>query len=168
MKVVIHIVPSYPPKKGGVADFCELVVNNTPQIKHLVISYQQNQLIDPLNQIAFKQENKFNLPYYITEAKKHLKKNDQVYLMLHYVSYGYQKYGIPMFILKGIQPFLKEMKLVTFFHEIYSLGKKKPWQSSFWAKPIQQYIIKKLLEKSIVIYTNNKLYREKLHLLNNK
>ncbi|MDT8412408.1 MAG: hypothetical protein RQ875_08110 [Vicingaceae bacterium] len=163
MKTLIHIVPNYPPAKGGVADFCNEIVDKIPNVQHVVISFQQNKIITPNNpHVTFKTYPKFNLGAYLNQIINNLENKETVNVMLHYVSYGYHPFGLPTFLLHGLSSIKTKLNIITFFHEIYSLGTKRPWQSSFWYQPLQKKLIKKLALMSNTIYTNNLLYKEHL------
>lgn len=163
MKTLIHIVPNYPPAKGGVADFCNEIVDEIPNVQHVVISFQQNKIITPNNpHVTFKTYPKFNLAAYLNQIINNLENKETVNVMLHYVSYGYHPFGLPTFLLHGLSSIKTKLNLITFFHEIYSLGTKRPWQSSFWFQPLQKKLIRELAFISNIIYTNNLLYKELL------
>jgi len=162
VQTIIHIVPSYPPIKGGIADFCKLIVNSLNEKKHYIISYQQNAVIcGSTNKVLINYKN-FSLKKYLQFTLNNIPSNTSITLMLHYVSYGYHKYGVPNFLFKDIRSFSSQLKLITFFHEIYSIGKKTPKQSSFWCKPLQKSIILKLSKISHTVFTSNDLYKEKI------
>jgi len=100
-------------------------------------------------------------------------------VLLHYVGYGYEKRGCPVWLVNALRAWAKaeklkpetlklenkesaptsdlrspisERQLITMFHELYATG--KPWQSSFWTSPIQQWTAKSLACMSKHCITN--------------
>ena len=81
--------------------------------------------------------------------------HDQNTVFLHYVGYGYQKRGCPVWLLRGLEAWKRKnpnARLVTMFHELYASG--MPWQSSFWTSPLQRWICRDLARLSDGIVTN--------------
>jgi len=62
------------------------------------------------------------------------------HVILHYVNYGYQKRGLPFWLV----PILRRVRetfggrLVVIFHELFAIG--PPWKSEFWLQPLQKKI----------------------------
>jgi hypothetical protein len=62
------------------------------------------------------------------------------HVILHYVNYGYQKRGLPFWLI----PILRRVRetfggrLVVIFHELFATG--PPWKSEFWLQPLQKKI----------------------------
>jgi hypothetical protein len=76
-------------------------------------------------------------------------------VLLHYVGYGYQKRGAPVWLLRGVESWLRKgagRRLAVFFHELYAFG--PPWRSSFWLSPLQRWICARLATISDVRFTN--------------
>lgn len=76
-------------------------------------------------------------------------------ILLHYVGYGFQKRGCPMWLLRGLKIWKQQHPgavLITMFHELYASG--MPWQSSFWMSPLQRWICRDLARMSDWIVTN--------------
>ena len=72
-------------------------------------------------------------------------------MLLHFVGYGYQKRGCPVWLLRGLKAWKRRQKgarLITMFHELYPSG--LPWQSSFWTSPLQRGICRELARLSDV------------------
>lgn len=62
------------------------------------------------------------------------------WLLLHYVNYGYQPRGLPMWLPRWLE-FTRAPRrtpLITIFHELYASG--PPWRSAFWLQPAQKRI----------------------------
>lgn len=70
-------------------------------------------------------------------------------VLLHYVNYGYEKRGCPIWLIKGIRQ-LRRIKpdafIMTFFHELYACGPIN--SSSFWLFPLQKYLASEIIRIS--------------------
>lgn len=78
-------------------------------------------------------------------------------VLLHYVGYGYQKRGCPLWLLNGLELWKNgapHRHLVIMFHELYAFG--PPWRSSFWTHPIQRWIFFKLARLCDAAATNRR------------
>ncbi len=76
-------------------------------------------------------------------------------VLLHYVGYGYQKRGCPIWLVRGLRGWLsggKQRRLVTMFHELYAFG--PPWRSSFWTSPMQRLLARQMARLSRNCLTN--------------
>lgn len=68
-------------------------------------------------------------------------------VILQMSGYGYEKRGVPFWILHEIEKRRMHIKTFgVFFHEIYAVG--APWSSSFWLSPVQRHIARRLAEMS--------------------
>jgi hypothetical protein len=75
-------------------------------------------------------------------------------VLLHYVGYGYEKRGCPLWLVKGVEQWRRAHggRLVTMFHELYAFG--PPWRSSFWTSPLQRRLTVALADMSDHCITN--------------
>ncbi len=64
--------------------------------------------------------------------------------VLHYVNYGYQARGIPLWLPRLVAALRSALpgKFVTVFHELYATGPF--WGSAFWLTPLQKRIAAKV------------------------
>jgi hypothetical protein len=86
-----------------------------------------------------------------------------VAVVLHFSGYGYQKRGVPLWLVEGLRIWARRARhvpLVTIFHELYASG--RPWQSSFWLSPLQKHIARRILNLSSLAITPTDLYRKRL------
>jgi hypothetical protein len=84
-------------------------------------------------------------------------------VVLHFSGYGYQKRGVPVWLVQGLQNWSRRaghVPLLTIFHELYATG--RPWQSSFWVSPLQKHIARSILNLSSAAVTPTNLYRKLL------
>jgi hypothetical protein len=83
-------------------------------------------------------------------------------VLLHYSGYGYQKRGVPSWLVHGLRTWRRRsnIPLITVFHELYATG--KPWQSSFWLSSVQKGIAGRILRMSSKAITPTRRQRELL------
>ena len=84
-------------------------------------------------------------------------------VLLHFSGYGYQKRGVPFWLVHGLRAWRRRAKglpLFTVFHELYATG--RPWESAFWASPVQKWIARSILGLSSAAITPTHLYRKQL------
>ena len=84
-------------------------------------------------------------------------------VVLHFSGYGYQKRGVPLWLVQGLRIWSRRagnVPLFTIFHELYATG--RPWQSSFWVSPLQKQIARSILKLSSAAITPTDLYRKQL------
>ncbi|MDQ2987426.1 MAG: hypothetical protein M3R13_12045, partial [Armatimonadota bacterium] len=83
-------------------------------------------------------------------------------LLLHYVNYGYDPRGIPLWLPSVIRRLQRSGsgKLVTVFHELYATGSWR--QSAFWLRPLQMRIARSLACMSATSIVSNEVQGEQL------
>jgi hypothetical protein len=84
-------------------------------------------------------------------------------VVLHLSGYGYQKRGVPLWLVRGLQIWSRRagrVPLLTIFHELYATG--RPWQSAFWVSSLQKQIARSILNLSSAAITPTDLYRKRL------
>jgi hypothetical protein len=75
-------------------------------------------------------------------------------VLLHFSGYGYQKRGVPVWLVQGLRMWSRRagrVPLLTIFHELYATG--RPWQSAFWVSPLQKQIARSILNLSSAAIT---------------
>jgi hypothetical protein len=80
-------------------------------------------------------------------------------LLLHYVSYAYERRGCPAWVVRAVgrwRAASSSRRLVTFFHEVAASG--PPWRSSFWLAPVQRQLAARLVRRSDAAATSLALY----------
>jgi hypothetical protein len=80
-------------------------------------------------------------------------------VFLHLSGYGYQKRGVPFWLLKGMQVWRQIQPrtcLVGIFHELFATG--RIWNSSFWLSRAQQYVTNELWRLCDFGLTTNDAY----------
>jgi hypothetical protein len=84
-----------------------------------------------------------------------LREHDRV--ILHFVNYGYQKRGVPFWLMPVLRGLRSQCPgdWVTIFHELYASG--PPWKSAFWLRPFQIQIAKSVLRLSDVCVVSSEM-----------
>jgi hypothetical protein len=84
-------------------------------------------------------------------------------VLLHFSGYGYQKRGVPTWLLDGLRRWRRrgDIPLFTIFHELYAVG-RLPWHSSFWLSPIQKLIARGIFDLSAKAITPIRTYQDTL------
>lgn len=79
--------------------------------------------------------------------------------LLHFVGYGYQKRGCPLWLVAALRNWRRESsnrRLIVMFHELFAFG--PPWRSSFWLSPLQRRIVCQLVRLADQCWTNRRAY----------
>lgn len=75
------------------------------------------------------------------------------FLLLHFSGYGFQKRGIPLWLVKKVRALRKQFRgLGIVFHELFATG--PVWGSAFWLSSCQQKIARDLLLEADFWITN--------------
>jgi len=80
-------------------------------------------------------------------------------VVLHVAGYGYQKRGVPFWLLNGMQRWRRmqpSICLIGIFHELFASN--RVWNSSFWLSPAQRYIARELWRLCDYGLTTNDAY----------
>lgn len=161
---MLVIIPDLPPNTNGLGDYAFLLANQlkkngrTLNIEFLVAG-NSNYLFDEFD--GFK-------VYTLTEKKSSvlyslLQYLDPKLIHLHYVGYGYEKKGAPLWLYFGLLKW-KQKKcniLITTFHELFATSKIL-WTSSFWNQWLQKWICKKIFLLSKYVVTSRESFRNVL------
>jgi hypothetical protein len=89
-----------------------------------------------------------------------LTKSNASAVVLHFSGYGYQKRGVPLWLLHGLRMWKSRnthVSILTIFHELYATG--RPWRSSFWLSRTQKRIARGILDLSSGAITPTSKYR---------
>lgn len=77
-------------------------------------------------------------------------------LLLHFSGYGFQKRGVPTWLLAETKRLRSRFKVFgVVFHELYASG--PPWSSAFWLSGIQRRIARDLLDQADFWLTNREM-----------
>jgi hypothetical protein len=143
---IIQIVPYLPPAASGVGDYAYLLARELRaahgiNTRFLVADEHWNggAIIDgfPVDSIAHCGAAQLEKLLGVSKAA--------VPVMVHYVGYGYEKRGCPLWLMRGLESWKGKKsshRLLVMFHELYAFG--PPWRSSFWNSPVQRWITARL------------------------
>lgn len=154
---IIQIVPSFPPAVSGVGDYALLLAD---ELRHRHNLHTRFIVGDP-DWAGSSKASGFSVTRVSMRSAKSLARllNEQagagLPILLHYVGYGYEKRGCPLWLVKGIEEWRRDPGrgcLVTMFHELYAFG--PPWRSSFWTSPLQRWLTRRLAGLSDSCVTN--------------
>ncbi|MGH8095315.1 MAG: glycosyltransferase family 2 protein [Chthoniobacterales bacterium] len=81
-------------------------------------------------------------------------------IILHYVNYGFDRRGIPLWLPRVLCELRAGSKLLTIFHELYASGSLR--QSAFWLGPLQRRIARSIAELSDEAIVSSEVARDRL------
>jgi len=156
MKRIVHITPTLPPNINGLGDFSYLLAQAMETLVEVETVFVVNSM--PAgelenNVVEFNADNLYNKLYDI--------RPDAV--ILHFVSYAYQKKGLPFYMPKVLQKLKQETgcKILVYFHELHS-ATKNVLTTAFYIFPLQKIIIKQLYYLADQTFTNCVYYKTRL------
>lgn len=89
-------------------------------------------------------------------------------VLLHYVGYGYQHRGVPLWLAEGLMNWKAAgvrkgvaPRLITNFHEIWSFH-PVPWKSAFYLSPVQRSLVKRIATMSDDAVTSTRNYARRI------
>ncbi len=164
MSTIFTIVPRLPPSTDGVGDYSLYLARALQQS----FSFKTHFIVcDP----AWKAQSEVE-GFQVTHLKKRSTSDllqllqtdftETTQLFLHYVGYGYARWGCPNWLLSALKTWRSRSghQLVTMFHELYTLPGHKPWTHQFWNSSVQQSITKQLAQLSDHSITSGQQYAE--------
>jgi hypothetical protein len=161
MSAVIHIAPQLPPAVDGVGDYCWNLWRHWPEPlppwKFSVLrgAEETSRLWPEVEVHEFKADGR--------SLAAALERSDCSTAVLHYVGYGFQPKGIPIWLPGAIADWKSarfNRRLVTMFHEMYA--RSSPLRSPFWVAPMARKIIRRLVELSDSWVTSCERYFDQL------
>lgn len=166
---IIQIVPQLPPAIDGLGDYAlnlGLQLQEDFGIKTIFVVGEpetKTEIIQGFHVKPVSIRSPEALASLLTDSP--LKSNT---VLLHYVNYGYEKRGCPVWLVRGLKRWLsanKNRQLLTMFHEVYA-SSSLPWTSSFWTSPVQKHLAAQLSQLSHQCLTSKQLYAQFLYQLN--
>ena len=162
MNAITHITPQLPPAMDGVGDYCWNLWRHWPEppfsmsfvVLHGAGRTRQHWPEIEVRRSAASADS-------LLHALESAGAGDVV---LHYVGYGFQPKGVPLWLADGLtrwrrngSPFMKHApssgrRLITMFHEMYATS--SPLRSPFWVKPWARQVIRRLVRASDLWVTN--------------
>lgn len=92
-----------------------------------------------------------------------LQTGDNPRIILHYVNYGYDRRGTPLWLPETLSRIKGAGRLLTIFHELYATGSIR--QSAFWLQPIQKRLVRAIADISDTAVVSNNFSRRQLERL---
>jgi len=155
---IIQIIPSPPSPRDGVGDYARTLARRLRE-SHRIDStfvtaapYAGEVLPEGFSVLS---------PWRGVISK--LKDFEEAPIILHYVNYGYERRGVPLWLPRTLRRTKARRRLVTIFHELYAAGSFR--QSAFWLRPLQMRISRLVAEMSDVALVSSDFYRQQLHRL---
>jgi glycosyltransferase involved in cell wall biosynthesis len=153
---IVQVVPSFPPAVSGVGDYA-LVLAEELRRRH---NLHSRFIVGDPEWAGASEAHGFQVIKAPARTPKSLARllSEQagvgLPVLLHYVGYGYEKRGCPLWLVKGIEQWRRAPggRLVTMFHELFAFG--PPWRSSFWTSPLQRRLTTRLAGMSDHCVTN--------------
>jgi hypothetical protein len=155
LEALVQITPRLAPSIGGIADYARLLAGRLRQDCAIDSRFLVG---DPAWQGPV-QIDGFTVERLVDtqaqELQRRLAQLDAEIVLIHYVGYGYQNRGCPVWLWRGLQSWKSKTpgaRLLVMFHELFAYG--RPWQSSFWTSPLQRALTRSLAQLSDHCLTN--------------
>jgi hypothetical protein len=134
--VLLQIVPRVSDNPDGVTDYALNLANA------LLANYRLRTVFAPAELSQISRKGEFEIAS-ITDAGTLPTK--PAHVILHYVNYGYQKRGLPFWLLPVLRAFRESCRgrFLVIFHELFASG--PPWKSEFWVQPLQKKIAREVV-----------------------
>jgi hypothetical protein len=154
---IIQVVPTFPPVVSGVGDYALLLAEELRQRHNLHSRF----IVGDPDWAGTSEAHGFPVTKAAARTPESLTRllSEQACaglpVLLHYVGYGYEKRGCPLWLVKGMEQWRRvssRSRLVTMFHELFAFG--PPWRSSFWTSPLQRRLTVALAVMSDHCVTN--------------
>jgi hypothetical protein len=162
---IVQLIPRLAPPATGVGDYALLLAEELRRIYGLNTRF----LVGDPNWRGSGRVSDFPVAKVAARTADNLSQllaretGDRIPVLLHYVGYGFQNRGCPIWLLRGLAKWRRSMprrRLLTVFHELYARG--PIWSSSFWNFPLQRWVTAKLARVSDRCCTNMKAYANRL------
>ncbi|HEY0549627.1 MAG TPA: hypothetical protein VGF13_08500, partial [Verrucomicrobiae bacterium] len=162
MNTLTHIAPQLPPAIDGVGDYCWNLW------RHWLESDTRWRFL-ALHGVAKSREHwsEVEVGGFNANAEslhRTLEFTGAQTVVLHYVGYGFQPKGMPLWLPEGLRRWrsgeANGRRLVTMFHEMYA--RSSPLRSPFWVAPFARGIIRDLVKLSDAWITSCDRYFEQL------
>jgi hypothetical protein len=167
MPAIVQIVPRRAAQPDGVGDYATLVASALFERFGITSAF----IIGTPAEIESPVEDAWrNAPVTVrkgitlaNQLAKLCRETEAKAVFLHVSGYGYQKRGVPFWLLKGMQVWRKMQPracLVGIFHELFATG--HVWNSSFWLSRAQRYVTSELWRLCDHGLTTNHAYFDNL------
>lgn len=150
--MLVQITPEYPPKIGGVGSYAANITQSFQyrgELLHTIVTNNHHD-VEPSNKV-YKLISSTG-----QELQRSLEDLGSTSVLLHFSGYGYARWGLCYWLVKGLREWKKDRKdrrIVTIFHEVYATG--LIWRASFWTSPPQQQIARDLAKLSDMAFVTS-------------
>jgi len=153
---ILQIVPRSPGLPDGVGDYALTVA------RKLSAAYGRKTIFAPHQSAPANTGDNFEIVSLTSLAPNGLLRREHDHVILHFVNYGYQKRGVPFWLLPVLRGLRSQCRGVwlTIFHELYASG--PPWTSAFWLRPVQIQIAKSIARMSDACIVSSEASRAQL------
>jgi hypothetical protein len=159
--VILQIVPRAPGGRDGVGDYAWTLALGLQRINGCKTTF-----VSAAPSGTVKTEKRFDILSPLTAiSDQQWRQYAEVPIVLHYVNYGYQRRGVPLWLPKRLRQLRRSRgrRVITIFHELYASGS---WcQSAFWLRPMQMRITRALARLSDLSIVSSEVLRAQLHCL---
>ena len=156
LRSVFQIVPRPPGQQDGVGDYARILAGYLKTRYGLeTIFLSAARSADPVG------GSRVHSPLRSLPGGLQLGETDA--MVLHYVNYGYDRRGIPMWLAPTLEEIKGTTRLLTIFHELYATGSIR--RSAFWLQPIQKRIVRAIARISDAALVSNSYSRGQLERL---
>lgn len=162
---VLQIVPRLPPTTSGVADYATLLAGRLAAEHQwetrFLLADGGSGPAEPVSGFRVDRPARCGA----AELRSALEEiaGDTTPVLLHYVGYGYQKRGCPLWLVQGLEQWKRasaKRKLAVVFHELFATG--PIWTSSFWLSRFQRHLAARLAQAADGCLTNMARYADDL------
>jgi hypothetical protein len=140
-RTILQIVPRAPGSLEGVGDYAAILAQRLEEAQEFQIAFAT---------AAELRDENWQPPTATTAV------------ILHYVNYGYDARGVPLWLpakLRRIQKICGG-KTVTIFHELYAAGSWR--RSAFWLQPLQKLIARAIAQSSAICIVSSEIVADQL------
>ena len=149
MPVIVQIVPRRAVQPDGIGDYATLVANalfERSGFRSVFIIGTPAEFEPPVRDAWRNSPVTSKKGSVLTKQLTEVCRETQAKaVLLHVSGYGYQRRGVPLWLLKGIEGWRRvqpRTRLIGIFHELYATGHVR--NSSFWLSRAQRYVTSEL------------------------
>lgn len=156
LRSVFQVVPRPPGQQDGVGDYARTLAQNLKAQYDLETTF-----LAAASSADLPAACRVYWPLRALPSELQLGERDA--MVLHYVNYGYDPRGIPMWLAPTLEKIKGRTRLLTIFHELYATGSIR--QSAFWLLPFQKRIARAIARISETALVSNSYSRSQLERL---
>jgi hypothetical protein len=156
LKTILQIVPRSPGPVDGVGDYALTVA------RKLLAAYGHKTIFAAHESASATTVDDYEVVSLASLTTNGSLRPEHDHVILHFVNYGYQKRGVPFWLLPVLRRLGSQCSgtWLTIFHELYASG--PPWKSAFWLCPAQIQIAKSISHMSDACVVSSEASRAQL------